>query len=112
MPIAVGSTLRPIVAEAVCRSVKDKVVVKVAQNRLGFGVRFGAEAAAHAARSFLLKHNRGESLLKTDFSKAFNTLQRDEMLSKVHNELPELYPFMYSCYSDESFLRFGQYTLT
>jgi hypothetical protein len=34
------------------------------------------------------------------------------MLFMVHKELPELYPLIYSCYSDQSFLQFGQYTLT
>jgi hypothetical protein len=111
-PIAVGSTVRRLVAKAACRSVKDDVVIKLAPKQLGFGVRFGAEAAAHAARSFLSNLERGQALLKIDFSNAFNTLRRDQMLYMVRNELPELYPFIYSCYSDQSFLRFGQYTLT
>lgn len=92
---------------------KDKVVVKLVSSQLGFGVLFSAEVAAHAGRSFLLlNHGRGQTLLKTYFSNAFNTVRRDAMLSKVHKELPELYPLIYSCYSDQSFLRFGQYTLT
>jgi hypothetical protein len=108
-PIAVGSTVRRLVAKAACRSVK---VIKLAPKQLGFGVCFGAEAAAHAARSFLSNLERGQALLKIDFSNAFNTLRRDQMLYMVRNELLELYPFIYSCYSDQSFLRFGQYTLT
>jgi hypothetical protein len=111
-PIAVGSTVRRLVAKAACRSVKDDVVIKLAPKQLGFGVRFGADTAAHAARSFLSNLERGQALLKIDFSNAFNTLRRDQMLYMVQNELSELYPFIYSRYSDQSFLRFGQYTLT
>jgi hypothetical protein len=33
------------------------------------------------------------------------------MLSVVYDELPELYPFVCSCYSDQSFFRFGPFTL-
>jgi hypothetical protein len=112
-PIAVGSTLSRLVSKAACSSVKNKVVVKLASSQLGFGIRFGAGAAVHAARSFLLNIDGGhQALLKIDFANAFNTLRCDEMLFMVHKELPELYPFIYSCYSDQSFLQFGQYTLT
>lgn len=110
-PIAVGSTLRRLVAKAACRAVRDAVVVKLAPSQLGFGVQQGGEAAAHAARSFLANLIDGHALLKIDFTNAFNTLSREEMLNVIHNELPELYPFIDSCYSDPSFLRFGQYTI-
>lgn len=110
-PIAVGSTFRRLVAKAACRSLRDVVVSKLAPSQLGFGVALGAEAAAHAARSFLLNMDSGQALLKIDFSNAFNTLRRDEMLRVVHNELPALYPFIHSCYSNLSYLRFGEFTL-
>jgi len=110
-PIAVGSTLRRLVAKAACRSVQEVMVGKLAPIQLGFGVRQGAEAAAHAARSFLANLSNGEALLKIDFTNAFNTLSRDVMLEVIREELPQLYPFIDSCYSGQSFLRFGQYTL-
>jgi hypothetical protein len=50
---AVDSTLRRLIANAAGHSMKDKVVGKLAPNQYGFGVRDGAKAAAHAARSFL-----------------------------------------------------------
>lgn len=110
-PIAVGSTLRRLTAKAACRSLKDVVVAKLAPSQLGFGVTLGAEAAAHAARCFLANIGSGRAMLKIDFRNAFNTLRRDEMLKVVHTELPVLYPFVHSCYSGQSFLRFGQFTL-
>jgi hypothetical protein len=87
------------------------MVVKLAPAQLGFGVQQGAEAAAHAARAFLANMSEGEALLKIDFSNAFNTVSRDVMLAVIHDELPELFAFIDSCYSEQSFLRFGQYTL-
>jgi hypothetical protein len=110
-PIAVGSTLRRLVAKAACRSAREKMVTKLAPAQLGFGIQWGAEAAAHAARSFLSNLSDGQALLKIDFSNAFNTLRREHMLAVIHEEMPELFPFIYSCYSGQSFLRFGQYTL-
>ena len=65
----------------------------------------------HSARTFLNNIGNGQALLKIDFSNAFNTLSRNEMLSVIQNELPELYPSISSCYSGSSFLRFGRYTL-
>jgi len=89
-PIAVGLTLRRLIAKAACRVVKDKVVSNLLPNQLGFGVQQGAEAAAHAARSFLDNITTRQALLKIDFSNAFNTLRRDFMLSAILTEIPEL----------------------
>ena len=50
-------------------------------------------------------------MLKIDFTNAFNTLSRDAMQAVIREELPELYPFIESCYSGQSYLRFGHYTL-
>jgi hypothetical protein len=100
------------VAKAACRSVRESVVAKLATSQLGFGIQQGAEAAAHSARSFLSNISKGQALLKIDFTNAFNTLGRNEMLRVIHNKLPELlFNFIANCYSDSSFLRFGQFTL-
>jgi len=101
-PIAVGSTLRRLVAKAACRYLKDVVVAKLAPSQLGFGVPLGAEAAAHAARVFVTNSGPGQALVKIDFSNAFITLQRNEMLKTVHSEIPAMYPFFYSCYFVQS----------
>lgn len=64
-------------AKAAVRSVKDVAVLKPVPNQLGFGVQLGAEAVAHAAQSFLMNSSHGQTLLKTDFSNAFNTSPRE-----------------------------------
>jgi len=71
----------------------------------------GTEAAAHATRRFLQKLRPGQALLKLDFSNAFNTLQRDKILRTVAQEIPELYPFVSTCYFRPTHLCFGNYTL-
>ena len=110
-PIAVSSTLRRLITKAAVRTLKENVVTKLAPMQLGFGIQQGAEAAVHATPSFLSNLTKNQALLKIDFCYAFNTLRRDQMLAVIHEELPELFSFIDSCYSGHSFLRFGQYAL-
>jgi len=63
-PIAVGSTLRCLVAKAAYQLLKEIAVAKLTPAELGFGIQLGAEAAAHAARSFLNNLTEGQALLK------------------------------------------------
>ena len=78
-PIAVGCTLRRLVAKAACSAVRDRVTECLAPLQLGFGVKQGAEAAVHAARCYIRNLGPGEALLKIDFANAFNTINRDEV---------------------------------
>ena len=54
---------------------------------------------------------RGQGPLKFDFSNAFNEVRRGKMFQNmfqtVHDELPELYPFVHMCYTSASLLSFG-----
>mgnify|MGYP003530166697 FL=1 len=72
-PIAVGCTLRRLVAKAACRAVKSKMAALLAPVQLGFGIKHGIEAAVHAGRLYLQNVQRGQAMLKLDFSNAFNT---------------------------------------
>jgi hypothetical protein len=40
---------------------------------------------------------RGEGVLKMDFSNAFNSVHRDSLFEAVRDELPELYAFIFMC---------------
>jgi hypothetical protein len=110
-PIAVGCTLRRLVAKAACKAVSDKMTTRFLPIQVGFGVPRATEAAAHAARAFISGLQPGEGFLKLDFKNAFNTVRRDEMLLLVHDELPELYAFVYMCYASSSLLDFGAHLL-
>ena len=60
-------------------------------NQLGFGIKRGAEAAIHAARTFIHSHN-DMVLLKIDFANAINSINRDKALEAVSEHLPSLLP--------------------
>ena len=78
---------------------------------LGFGVPRATEAAVHAARRYVTDLKSGQGLLKLDFSNAFNTIRRDTMFESVRELLPEIYPFVFMCYSSASMLRFGPHLI-
>jgi len=51
-PIAVGCTLRRLVAKTASKLVQETMAAQLAPIQLGFVVKHGTEAAAHAARRF------------------------------------------------------------
>jgi len=50
-------------------------------------------------------------LLKIDFKNAFNSIERDEMLKQIKEHAPQLFPFLWQCYSSTSHLFFGNDTI-
>ena len=111
-PIAVGCSLRRLVAKTAAKCVQVKMAVKMAPTQLGYGVRQGTEAAAHAARRFLEDMGPGQALLKLDFVNAFNAISRDVILRNVYDELPELFQFISTCYDSASHLCFGEFLIS
>ena len=103
-PIAVGSTLQRLAAKVAGGRVKSDAVKLLMPHLLGYGVRLGAEAAAHAARLYLSKLTANKALLKLDFTNAFNTVRRDKMLASVEQLAPSIFPFIHSVYSAPSSL--------
>lgn len=110
-PIAVGNTLRRLIAKAACKAVSAKMATELLPIQIGFGVPRSTEAAVHAARTYVANLQPGEGLLKLDFKNAFNMVNRENMFQVVREHLPELYPFIHMCYSSASFLNFGEYQL-
>ena len=82
----------------------------LAPRQLGYGVKGGAEAAVHAARSYVLDSQlhppdqQDRYLLKLDFCNAFNSIRRDKMLQAVREFAPDLFPLAYSSYASPSLL--------
>jgi hypothetical protein len=110
-PIAVGLTLRRLVAKCASFHVRQFIGDKLAPLQLGFGTPLGCEAAVHAARIYLANCPTDHLLLKLDFSNAFNCLRRDKMLMAVKDSVPELYNFVFSAYGKPSHLFCGEYLL-
>ena len=68
----------------------------------------------HSARFYCkskMESSDPTALLKIDFENAFNSIRQDAFIDSVRKELPCLYPFLYQCYSDFSFLIFNYVTL-
>ena len=84
-PIAVGCSLRRLVAKVACEL--------LAPRQLGFGVCGGSEAAVHAARRFLSAMGEDQAVVKLDFTNAFNSIRRDCVLEAVQSRCPSLYAF-------------------
>ena len=51
-------------------------------------------------------------MVKLDFTNAFNSLHRYDMLSAVHSRIPKIYTHCHSAYSQSSILFHGPYTVS
>lgn len=107
-PIAIGTTIRRLTSKIGCFSVKSDMVNYLLPRQIGFGVKFGCEGAVHAVRSYL-HNNRSTSkvILKVDVKNAFNSIERDVMLSEIKAKIPQLYHYLRQCYLQPSYLLFG-----
>ena len=110
-PIAVGQTLRRLVAKCISSRVMHSIGSELAPLQLGCGVPLGCEAAAHATRLYLQSMPLNHILVKVDFRNTFNSLRRDKMLLAVRETVPELFDFFNSAYEHPSFLFSRKHTL-
>ena len=110
-PIAVGCTLRRLVAKCAGNRIMQAMAELLRPKHLGYGIPRGAEAAVHATRIYLHNLQPQHLILKLDFRNAFNCLHRDKMLAAVREMVPELYPLIHSAYSSPSSLFFGESVL-
>jgi len=78
-------------------------------HQLGIGTPGGCEAAVHSAPGYLEALLPDHVMAKLDFSNAFYSIHRREMLFSVYNRVPELYAHCRSAYSHSSCLYFGPY---
>ena len=110
-PIAVGFTLRRLASKCANASGVSRLSSYFSPRQLGVGIRGGCEAAVHSARRFLESLQPGHVFVKLDFSNAFNSLHRSEMLQSVADRVPDLYAYCYSSYYHPSVLFHGAYTI-
>ena len=76
--------------------------------QLGYGTPLGVEAAIHSARLYLQDLPINHVLVKLDFKNAFNTVRQDKVLEAASEFVPELFLYLYSCYSAPSMLCLGE----
>lgn len=106
-PIAVGCTLRRLVAKCASGSIGSAMGELLSPLQVGYGTPSGAEDAVHAARMYLSNTQHNQLMLKLDFHNAFNSIRRDVMLHSVLKYIPELYPLAAAAYGNPTLLFFG-----
>ena len=110
-PIAVGYTVRRLVAKCANTFAQKQLADYFHPVQLGVAVAGGCEAAVHATRRFVTHMKPGEAVVKLDFTNAFNSIRRDAMLSAVSNTLPQIYKFFWASYNAHSSLQFGDISI-
>jgi hypothetical protein len=111
-PVAVGETLRRLVARCLCAKVRSRAAEKLAPYQFGFGVAGGGEALVHCVRQWVERASSTQDdtarvALCLDFENAFNLIERDTFLSVCRREFPELVGFAEFCYAEETELLFA-----
>ena len=110
-PIAVGFTLRRMAGKMLMCKVNGKCETLLRPQQLGVGTPKGAEAAVHAIRAYVKSpENKNKVLLKIDMKNAFNQVRRDVILKLVKEHTPEIFQYVYQCYSQTTSLFFGSYS--
>ena len=108
-PIAVGAVWRRLASKILMRRLVGRCQELFHPNQLGVGTPKGAEAAAHAIRSFTSNAEmENHVVLKVDLKNAFNCISRHVLLQKVKDKTPEMLPYVFQCYSSSTNLFFGE----
>lgn len=109
-PIAVGNTLRRLVARIASSRIAERIGRELRPKQLGFGTRGGAEAGVHAARHFVnYDHTSTKVLVKLDFRNAYNEIERHPLLQATKEKCPEIFRFICQCYERPTWLTFGEF---
>ena len=110
-PIAVGCTLRRLAAKVGARPLSTQLGDSLRPVQLGYSTKGGCEAAAHAARKYLVGASHRRVIFKVDMANAFNSLRRDVFLSAARGRAQSLYRMLWQAYSEPTSLFFGESTL-
>jgi len=105
-PIALGETLRRLVAQCLIRNeaVGPTLGMYFLPTQVGVGVPGGAEATVHAVKALVaeLGDNPDKALLKIDFENAFNKVSREAFVETVEADFPGMSRWVRWCYEEHS----------
>ena len=104
-PIAIGECLRRLTAKAVCVDCKDSFSSYFNPVQHGVATPSGSELVIHHIQ-LLLEANPSWVMIKSDISNAFNSVDRQCLLSSVSSNFPELLPHVNQMYGVSSPLIF------
>ena len=91
-----GYTLRRLIAKCVNAHLIKRGGDELQPVQVGVGVSGGAEAGDAPCDALSLT---GQTVIKLDFSIAYNTVRRDTVLDTVADKIPELYRFIHTSLS-------------
>ena len=106
-PIAIGEAIRRIVATASLRVVLKDVMLSAGPLQTCSGVKSGCEAAVHAMRDILEKHDV-EGVLLVDTTNDFNSLNRKVALHNIKYVCPALENVLMNCYQSQIHLLYQE----
>ena len=106
-PIAVGEILLRLVAKCLCRLSSQKAASLLVPLQVGVGIPGGCEVVSHALNGLVASVGDTTSLAILEVKNAFNTLHRSSYLRQVAEQFPELLRWAEFCYSQPSWLKFG-----
>ena len=107
-PIAVGLTLRRLIAKIASSRALDSCAGVLGPSQLGVGVKGGAEALVHSARLYVQRMDESRAFVKLDFKNAFNSVRRAAIFRAVAEHRPDLLAFIESSYGSPSHLWVGE----
>ena len=89
-PISIGCSLRRLLTKAYCSRTRSRIKALVQDTQLGV-LKAGYEIGVHAMRTLCQEAaQHGEGILLLDFANAFNTVDRNLMMSLTAKDCPEL----------------------
>ena len=92
-PITIGDTLRRICLKIVNKIAIDSLQEMFPRLPFGAGARCAAEIVIHRVKHFK-RQNPSASVLKIDFSNAFNCVRRDVILERVVEFMPWTFKYI------------------
>ena len=111
-PMAVGFTLRRLASKCANAFGVNHLKGFPRPHQRGVDTPGGCEAAIHSACRYLEALPADHVMVKLDFTNAFNSLHRHDMLISVLSRVPELYAYCVSAYSHPSTLFYGSYVIS
>ena len=113
-PIAIGETLRRLVAKCLCEVAKESSQDLSWPLQEGVSIPGGSESAIHVVRQWWERNSDAgyKGIFFADFANAFNSVDRDQFRRAVREHLPGLAGWVDWCYAQPSHLLFDQVLLS
>eukprot|EP00158_Paraphelidium_tribonemae_P006080 Partr_v1_DN27667_c1_g1_i3_m65287 putative NA len=106
--------MRRLASKCAAGAVVTECADHLTPHQLGVGVRGGAEAIVHGVNRVIKEnaHRDDLSLLKIDFSNAFNAISRKAVFEQVRLISPSISNWVEFCYGTKPWLFVGEHLIT